>query len=184
MLLAGIRIHNNRDFFGGGGVRGFLWVGLWEVKIFRVWIMGLTLVCQASFSSSKYFFHFVFSTGEEAEWILSEESSILEASTTSFVAMRIYEASTLIAFGISVVIVVWRGKRLECLMESYLKMRTVAERFGWDLGSGLLELVLFLILNLTIDGATWVLWQPYWRNGWVRSLLSCDDFHQKIYTYI
>ncbi len=45
MLLAGRRTHNNRAFFMG--LRGLLWIQLWEVKILWVWIMGITLVTPA-----------------------------------------------------------------------------------------------------------------------------------------
>ncbi len=42
MLLAGRRAHNNIELFMG--LRGFLWVWLWEVKILWVRIMGVRLV--------------------------------------------------------------------------------------------------------------------------------------------
>jgi hypothetical protein len=42
MLLAGRRTHNNTAFFMG--LRGFLWVRLWEVKKSSIRIMGVTLV--------------------------------------------------------------------------------------------------------------------------------------------
>jgi hypothetical protein len=42
MLLAGRRTHNKEHFLKG--LRGFLWGGLWEVKILWVRIMGITIV--------------------------------------------------------------------------------------------------------------------------------------------
>ncbi len=46
MLPAGRRTHNKREFFMG--LRGFLWVRLWKVRMLWVWIMGVTLVYRAN----------------------------------------------------------------------------------------------------------------------------------------
>jgi hypothetical protein len=58
MLLAGRQTHNNIDHFFMG-LRRFLWVRLWDVKILSIWIMGVTLVllsahdCQVPTPSSQ-----------------------------------------------------------------------------------------------------------------------------------
>ncbi len=49
MLLAGWLTHDNRAFFMG--LKGFLWVWLWEVKILWVRIMGVTLVINVDSTS-------------------------------------------------------------------------------------------------------------------------------------